>query len=47
MSYEQIVVETRGRVGIIKLNLPDKLNADRLNHAGGAFSAAGRVEFGR
>ena len=27
MSYEQIVVETRGRVGIIKLNLPDKLNA--------------------
>jgi 2-(1,2-epoxy-1,2-dihydrophenyl)acetyl-CoA isomerase len=27
MAYEQIVTETRGRVGIIKLNRPEKLNA--------------------
>lgn len=27
MAYEQILTETRGRVGIIKLNRPEKLNA--------------------
>lgn len=27
MSYEQILSETRGRVGIIRLNRPEKLNA--------------------
>jgi 2-(1,2-epoxy-1,2-dihydrophenyl)acetyl-CoA isomerase len=27
MSHEQIIVETRGRAGIIRLNLPDRLNA--------------------
>lgn len=27
MSYEQIITETRGRVGIIRLNRPQKLNA--------------------
>ncbi len=27
MTYEQILTETRGRVGIITLNRPDRLNA--------------------
>ncbi|MGH3118725.1 MAG: enoyl-CoA hydratase/isomerase family protein, partial [Gaiellales bacterium] len=27
MSYEQILTEERGRVGIVTLNNPDKLNA--------------------
>src|SRR5579884_3344248 len=27
MAYEQILTETRGRVGIIRLNRPEKLNA--------------------
>lgn len=27
MAYEQILTETRGRVGILRLNRPDKLNA--------------------
>src|SRR2546425_11685690 len=27
MSYEQVQIEERGRVGIITLNTPDKLNA--------------------
>ncbi len=27
MAYENIIVETRGRVGIIKLNRPQALNA--------------------
>ena len=31
MSYENIIVETKGRVGIIRLNRPQALNA--LNRA--------------
>jgi len=31
MSYENIIVETRGRVGLIRLNRPQALNA--LNSA--------------
>ena len=27
MTYEQILTETRGRVGVITLNRPDRLNA--------------------
>ena len=27
MAYENIIVETRGRVGIIRLNRPQALNA--------------------
>ncbi|MFN0148401.1 MAG: enoyl-CoA hydratase/isomerase family protein, partial [Dehalococcoidia bacterium] len=27
MAYEQILSETRGRVGVIRLNRPEKLNA--------------------
>jgi enoyl-CoA hydratase len=31
MSYENIIVETRGKVGLIRLNRPQALNA--LNRA--------------
>lgn len=33
MTYEQILTETRGRVGVIRLNRPEKLNAwtDQMN----------------
>ena len=27
MAYEQILTETRGRVGVLRLNRPEKLNA--------------------
>ena len=27
MTYEQILTETRGRVGVVTLNRPDRLNA--------------------
>jgi len=42
MSYQTIVVETRGRVGLVRLNRPQALNA--LNAAlfvelGGAIEA--------
>jgi len=45
MSYETIVVETRGRVGLVTLNRPKQLNAlsdplmDELGHALLAFDA--------
>ena len=33
MAFEQIITETRGRVGIIRLNRPERLNAwtDRMH----------------
>jgi len=49
MSYENIVVETRGRVGIIRLNRPQALNAlnkgliDELTRAVEAFDADDKV----
>jgi len=45
MTYENIIVETRGRVGLIRLNRPQALNAlnsklnDELGHAVAAFDA--------
>ena len=45
MSYENIIVETKGRVGIIRLNRPPALNAlnralmRELSHAIDAFEA--------
>jgi enoyl-CoA hydratase len=49
MSYENIVVETRGRVGIIRLNRPQALNAlnkaliDELTQAVEAFDADDKI----
>jgi enoyl-CoA hydratase len=49
MSYENIVVETRGRVGIIRLNRPQALNAlnkaliDELTSAVEAFDADDKI----
>ena len=45
MTYENILVETRGRVGLVTLNRPKQLNAlsdalmDELGQALGAFDA--------
>ena len=45
MAYENIIVETKGRVGIIRLNRPQALNAlnaalvEELNAAIDAFEA--------
>src|SRR5947207_2259898 len=45
MTYENIIVEARGRVGLIRLNRPQALNAlnsklnDELGHAVAAFDA--------
>ncbi|PRD44194.1 enoyl-CoA hydratase [Phyllobacterium phragmitis] len=49
MAYENIIVETRGAVGLIRLNRPQALNAlnsallGDLNIALGAFDADGRI----
>src|SRR5262252_7611613 len=49
MSYETIIVETRGRVGIIRLNRPQALNAlnsalnSELERAIAAFDADGGI----
>ncbi|KXF79030.1 enoyl-CoA hydratase [Paramesorhizobium deserti] len=49
MAYENIIVETRGPVGLIKLNRPQALNAlnsallGELNAALAAFDADGRI----
>src|SRR5262245_16735333 len=49
MSYENIIVETRGRVGIIRLNRPQALNAlnkaliDELTRAVEAFDADDKI----
>src|SRR3954463_14397323 len=49
MSYENILVETRGRVGLIRLNRPQALNAlnsaliGELNGAIDAFEADANV----
>ena len=49
MSYQNIVVETKGRVGVIRLNRPQALNAlnktliDELTHAVEAFDADDKV----
>src|SRR5580692_7276842 len=42
MTYQDILVETRGRVGVIRLNRPQALNAlnSRLNHELGQAVAA-------
>jgi enoyl-CoA hydratase len=46
MKYENILVETRGRVGLITLHRPQALNAlcndlmDELTHAVEGFEAA-------
>jgi enoyl-CoA hydratase len=49
MSYENIIVETRGRVGLIRLNRPQALNAlngallRELGEAVDAFDADGKI----
>ncbi|HET7200924.1 MAG TPA: enoyl-CoA hydratase [Burkholderiales bacterium] len=49
MAYENILVETRGRVGLIRLNRPEALNAlndalmDELGRALAAFDADGEI----
>src|SRR5262249_21185592 len=49
MKYENIIVETRGRVGIIRLNRPQALNAlnkaliDELTRAVQAFDADEKI----
>src|SRR5580700_1219405 len=49
MTYQDILVETRGRVGVIRLNRPQALNAlnsrlnDELGHAVAAFDADGGI----
>ena len=49
MTYQNIIVETQGRVGIIRLNRPQALNAlnkalvDELTRAIGAFDADDKV----
>ena len=49
MSYQNIVVETKGRVGIIRLNRPQALNAlnkaliDELTRAVEAFDADDKI----
>ncbi len=49
MAYETIIVETRGGVGLIRLNRPQALNAlnrkvlDELTEALGAFDADGKI----
>jgi enoyl-CoA hydratase len=49
VSYENILVETRGKVGLIRLNRPQALNAlspalmDDLTHALNAFEADGKI----
>src|SRR5271167_1157535 len=49
MSYENIIVETRGKVGLIRLNRPQALNAlnraliHDLTHALDAFEADGKI----
>src|SRR6478609_5927031 len=49
MSYQTIIVETKGRVGVIRLNRPAQLNAlnlalkDELGNAIAAFDADGNI----
>jgi enoyl-CoA hydratase len=49
MSYENIIVETRGRVGLVRLNRPQALNAlnaallRELGEAVDAFDADGKI----
>ena len=49
MSYENIIVETRGRVGLIRLNRPQALNALNsaliadVSRAVDAFEADGNI----
>lgn len=49
MAYETIIVETRGSVGLIRLNRPQALNAlnrkvlEELTEALGAFDADGKI----
>ena len=49
MAYETIIVETRGGVGLIRLNRPQALNAlnrkvlDELTEALGAFDTDGKI----
>jgi len=49
MAYENIIVETRGKVGLIRLNRPQALNAlnralmTDLTHALGAFEADANI----
>lgn len=49
MTYENIIVETKGRVGVIRLNRPQALNAlnraliDELTKALAAFDADGTI----
>ena len=49
MTYENIIVETKGRVGIIRLNRPQALNAlnkaliAELTQAIETFDADGRI----
>jgi enoyl-CoA hydratase len=49
MAYENIIVETRGKVGLIRLNRPQALNAlnrelmTDLTHALNAFEADGNI----
>ena len=49
MAYENIIVETKGRVGIIRLNRPNALNAlnaalmAEVTQAVGAFEADANI----
>jgi len=49
MSYQHIITETRGRVGVIRLNRPQQLNAlnralmEELGHALAAYDADGNI----
>ena len=49
MAYETIIVETRGSVGLIRLNRPQALNAlnrkvlDELTEALGDFDSDGKI----